>query len=171
MNLMGMRFKEFTWKNNPTELAVELGRRVKETALPYAESRTEDLGQAKRRVKGEGYFSGMDCMEQWENLRKVFAQGGPGSLQLPGQEPFLAVMDGLRLLGAPGKDLIRYGFSFTEYQAGAAYCGAGTHRAAQGESLWDYAWRYGREIEELVRANPQIRDIGLLNEGEEVKVP
>ena len=171
MNLMEMRFKGFTWRNNPTELSVELGRSVKETALPYGGSRTEDLGETKRRVKGGGYFTGADCMEQWEALRAVFSQGGPGSLQLPGQEPFLAVMDGLRLVGTTGKDLIHYEFSFLESRSGAPYGGAGKHRAVQGESLWDFAWRYGRQVEELVEANPQIGDIGKLKEGEEVTVP
>lgn len=171
MNQMTMRFKDFTWRNNPTELALELGRNVKETTLPYAGSRLEDLGNVKRRVTGEGYFSGTDCMEQWEALRTVFSLGGPGSLQLPGQKPFLAVMDLLKLLGTPGKELVRYGFSFTEYRAEEAYQGAGIHQAAAGESLWDYAWRYGRGLEEMVEANSHIRDIAILKEGEEVRVP
>lgn len=171
MNLMGMRFKDFTWRDNPTALTVTDSRNLKETVLPYRGTRTEDLGPEKRRVTGEGYFAGEDCWERWSALRKVYAQGGPGSLQLPGQEPFLAVMDGLKLIGAAGKDLVKYSFSFTEYRSGAAYDGTGLHLARAGESLWDYAWRFGRSVEELVAANPDIRDIGALKPGEEVWVP
>ena len=102
MNLMGMRFRDFTWPHNPTALTLALERNVKETALPYRGSRLEDLGEAKRRITGEGYFTGEDCGKQWRQLQAVFRRGGPGSLQLPGQEPFLAVMDSLKLLGRPG---------------------------------------------------------------------
>lgn len=171
MNLMGMRFKDFTWEDNPTALTVSDERNLKEVVLPYAGTRTEDLGRQKRRVTGEGYFAGESCWERWNALREVYSRGGPGSLQLPGQEPFLAVMDGLKLIGAAGKDLVKYAFSFTEHQSGEEYGGAGVHRAKAGESLWDYAWRWGRTVEELRAANPDIRDIGALKEGEEVRVP
>lgn len=171
MNLMGMSFKDFTWRNNPTSLTVSAARNLRETVLPFAGTRTEDLGQRKRQVAGEGYFTGEDCWEQWNALKRVYSLGGPGSLRLPGQEPFLAVMDSLKLIGSAGKNLIKYAFSFTEYRAGEEYDGSGIHRAAAGESLWDYAWRYGRAVEELTAANPDIRDIARLEEGEEVRIP
>ncbi len=170
-NLMGMSFKEFIWRDNPTALTVSDARNVRETVLPYAGTKAEDMGKQKRRVTGEGYFSGEDCWEQWNALRSVYGQSGPGSLRLPGQEPFLAVMDGLKLIGSSGKNLLKYSFSFTEIKAGEGYDGAGLHRASAGETLWDYAWRYSRSIEDLVRANPGIRDIGALREGEEVRIP
>ncbi len=171
MNLMGMSFKDFIWEHNPTALTVSEERTVKETTLPFSGARLEDLGAKKRRVTGEGYFTGTDCWERWNALRQVYARGGPGSLRLPGQEPFLAVMDGLKLIGAAGKDLVKYSFSFIEQWSGPEYGGAGLHFAEDGESLWDYAWRYGRTIEELVRANPDIRDIACLEYGEEVRAP
>lgn len=171
MNLMGMRFKDFTWRDNPTSLTVTAQRNLRETVLPYRGSRAEDLGQKRQKVTGEGYFAGKDCWEMWNALRAVYASDGPGYLQLPGREPFPAVMDSLKLLGASGESLIKYSFSFTEYQGDKASAGAGSYRAAAGESLWDYAWRYGRTVEELRRANPDIRDVGLLSQGQEVCVP
>ncbi len=171
MNLMTMRFKAFTWKVNPTELRLECQRNVKERLLPYVGGSALDLGPKKRKASGEGYFAGADCMAQWRKLESIFNEGGPGSLQLPGQEPFLAVMDSLKLLGEEGENLVKYAFSFTEHSAGEPYHGQGVHRAAPGESLWDYAWRYGWDVEELRRANPHIRDIAWLQEGEEVYAP
>lgn len=171
MNLMGMRFKDFTWQNNPTALTVTDSRNVREALMPYAGTKTVDLGRQKRKVTGEGYFTGEDCWDTWTALRNTYSQGGPGSLQLPGQEPFLAVMDSLKLAGAAGKNLVKYAFSFTEYRSGEEYRGQGVHRAAAGESLWDYAWKYGRTVEELLAANPDIRDIGCLKEGEKVNIP
>lgn len=64
-----------------------------------------------------------------------------------------------------------YAFSFVEWESGKAYSGRGVHRAEEGESLWDYAYRFGRTVEELVEANPQIRDIACLACGEKVVVP
>lgn len=171
MNLMAMRFRDFTWRVNPSQLNVDCQRNVKEALLPFAPGKTLDLGPKKRRVTGQGWFTGPDCMAQWRALEALFAQGGAGSLQLPGQEPFWAVMDSLKLLGEPGKDLVKYSFGFTEHQAGEPYRGQEVRRAAAGESLWDYAWRHGWDMEALRRANPHIRDIADLKEGEEVRSP
>ena len=115
MRLMGMRFKDFTWKDNPVSLRVAHARRVGEVNVPYGESKAEELGPQRRNVTGEGYFAGEDCMEAWAGLQRAFSQKGPGLLQLPGVEPFWALMDSLELVGAQGKDLVRYTFSFTEW--------------------------------------------------------
>ncbi len=115
MRLMGMRFKDFTWKDNPVSLRVAHARRVGEVNVPYGESKAEELGPQRRSVTGEGYFAGEDCMEAWAGLQRAFSQKGPGLLQLPGVEPFWALMDSLELVGAQGKDLVRYTFSFTEW--------------------------------------------------------
>lgn len=170
-NLMGMSFRDFFWKVNPTKLDVLDSRNTRETVLPYFGSETEDLGPKKRKVTGEGYFTGEDCWEQWKKLRAVYQKGGPGSLRLPGQQPFLAVMDELKLMGAAGKDLVKYSFSFTETESGQQDALTGTRLAKEGESLWDYAYLCGRPVEELIACNPDIRDIAWLTEGEEVRLP
>ena len=99
MRLMGMRFKDFTWKDNPVSLRVAHARRVGEVNVPYGESKAEELGPQRRNVTGEGYFAGEDCMEAWAGLQRAFSQKGPGLLQLPGVEPFWALMDSLELVG------------------------------------------------------------------------
>lgn len=171
MNLMTMGFKGFTWQVNPTTLRLELGRNLRETALPYVGSRLEDLGKKKRRVSGEGYMIGKECMAQWQALGAAFAQGGAGYLQLPGQKPFLAVMEELKLLGEPGENALRYSFAFVE-SLGDEDAGEGrVFYAAAGESLWDYAWRHHCDIGALRAANQHIRDIACLEQGEEVRVP
>ena len=171
MNLMTMRFKSFTWRINPTALNVEYAKNLKETALPFSGTQAVDLGAKKRRVTGQGYFTGGDCMAQFRRLEDLFAAGGAGNLELPGLEPFWAVMDSLKLLGEEGGGLVKYGFSFIEAWAGERYQGQGVHKAAAGESLWDYAGRFGWDMEELRRANPHIRDIAWLEQGEEVYAP
>ncbi len=170
-NLMGMSFQEFVWENNPTTLTVSHQRAVRETVLPYAGTKTEDLGLQKRRVTGEGYFTGESCWERWNALRSVYLRGGSGALRLPGQQPFPAVMDELKLIGAAGKNLVKYAFSFLETGPGEGASAPEICRAQAGESLWDYAWKYARTVDELVLANPGIRDIADLKEGEEVRIP
>ncbi len=54
MHLMTMGFKGITWEVNPTALRLEWARSLRETVLPFAGSRLEDLGRKKRRVLGEG---------------------------------------------------------------------------------------------------------------------
>ncbi len=170
MNLMGMRFRDFTWPHNPTALTLALERNVKETALPYRGTRLEDLGEAKRRITGEGYFTGEGCGEQWRQLQAVFRRGGPGSLQLPGQGPFGG--DGQpEAAGRPGGGA--HPLQLWVYRAPGREDGRGrgVHTAQAGESLWDYARRYERTMEEMIAANPHIRDIAVLEDGEEVRVP
>lgn len=171
MRLMGMRFRDFTWKDNPVDLQVKAARRVAEKKIPYGQTQVEEVGQERRKVSGKGYFAGEDCMERWNDLQQVFSQGGPGLLQLPGLSPFWAVMDALELEGVSGKDLVRYGFSFTEWTAQETYAGTGVHWAQEGESLWDYGARWNRPVEELVACNPHISDIDWLQQGEKVVVP
>lgn len=171
MNLMTMGFGGFTWQVNPTSLRLEWARDIKETALPFAGRVLTDLGVKKRRVTGEGYFTGPECMERWQALSAAFAKGGSAYLQLPGQAPFLAVMAELKLLGEPGEDAVHYSFVFTEEKGQEGYRGGRVHKAAAGESLWDYAWRYRVPIEQMHKANPHIRDIACLEQGEEVRVP
>ena len=40
---MTMRFKGFTWKDNPVSLRVENLRQVQETKIPYGDSQAEEL--------------------------------------------------------------------------------------------------------------------------------
>lgn len=168
---MTMSFKGLSWQVNPTALNVDYAQNIRETLLPFADSRLTDLGTKKRQVTGQGYFVGQDCMRQWGRLEELFRQGGPGNLQLPGLEPFRAVLCGLKLLGEAGENLVKYSFAFTEVWAGERYRGQGVHRAAAGESLWDYAGRFGWDMERLREANPHIRDIADLEQGEEVYAP
>ena len=171
MRMMGMSFKDFVWAVNPTQLTVTAQRSLKETVLPFAGSAAQDLGPKKRKITGEGYFTGPDCWQQWEKLSALAEAGTPGPLQLPGQAPMIAVLDELKIIGAAGKDAVKYAFSFTEITGRAADTGTGTYTAEEGETLWDIAWRFGRSIDALTAANPRIRDIADLEPGQEVRIP
>ena len=78
MRLMGMRFKDFTWKDNPVSLRVAHARRVGEVNVPYGESKAEELGPQRRNVTGEGYFAGEDCMVPGPGCSGPFPKRGRG---------------------------------------------------------------------------------------------
>ena len=56
-------------------------------------------------------------------------------------------------------------------RSGQAAAAGESGSAQAGESLWQYANRWGLSIEKLVEANPHIRDICALEEGEKVMLP
>ena len=62
-------------------------------------------------------------------------------------------------------------FGHAANPVGTRRAGSGTYCAQAGESLWQYANRWGLSIEKLVEANPHIRDICALEEGEKVMLP
>ena len=170
MRLMTMRFKGFTWKDNPVSLRVENLRQVQETKIPYGTAKQRNWAGSGGKSPGRVFHRG-GLYGGLERPASCLCQKGPGILQLPGVTPFWALMDSLELVGAQGKDLVRYTFSFTEWGAQPEFSGSGRYRAKAGQSLWDYANQWGIPVEELVAANPQIQDIGQLKEGEEVLVP
>lgn len=171
MNLMGMSFKNFVWENNPVSLDIEEKRQVSESVIPFSEGFSRDISPRKRLVRGECYFTGENAFSRFRELESVFTEGGAGSLILPGEEPFLAVMESLTLIGAAGKNLVRCSFSFREVQGMAKTVPAGKHKVISGESLWDLSYRFGRDIDALIASNPQIEDIAELSENEEVNIP
>jgi len=171
LNMMQMKFKDFTWKNNPVELVMGLARNIKEIVIPYVGTKTDDMGEIKRKVSGRGYFTGEVCMEEFNRLQKTFQEGGAGSLHLPGQMPFAAVMQELKFIGVQGENIVEYSFLFKETEGARAAEKSGVYTARNGESLWDYSFMSGVDIETMRESNTHIRNINYLNEGDEVIVP
>ena len=168
---MNMTYKTFTFPQTPTALRISEARATREAVIPFAGTSLQDLGKKRRQVDGEGAFTGADCVETWNALQGLFAQGGEGFLFLPGHDPFLAVLDSLKLSGPPSNDAVKYSFRFIEALPPEIADRAKVFQAAAGETLWDYARRYGVTIERLVEANPEIRDIDALEAGQEVVIP
>lgn len=174
MNLTQMRFRDFVWRQNPVEITVEQAKNIKESLLPFSGSHMQDLGMAKRKIRGRGFFVGRageeSAIDEFKRLREVFEETGSGVLQLPSHEPFLAVMDRLDLIGGKGS-LVEYTFSFTE---SASFGRINENRefiACRGESLWDFAGKPDLRIDDIVSLNPHIKNINAIRQGERVVVP
>lgn len=170
-NLMGMSFGTFQFPQNPVKLQITLERSLKEAVLPFWGSSLQDLGKKRRKISGEGYFTGESCRQDFARLRALFEKGIPDCLRLPGQAPFLAAPESLTFTGMSGKDLLGYRFVFTEVKSGTHGFPRGTITAREGDSLWNLAQEWEVPVEELLAANPGLEDMGYLLEGEEVRLP
>lgn len=171
MNLMTMKYKDFTWPVNPVKLEVKQQKNVKEMIIPFSVAYSKSIGMSNKKVSGKGYFTGEKAWENYLELKEVFEKEGVGSLHLPGYNPFNAIMENLVFVGEPGANLIEYSFSFIECKDGFNKGIKADVFAKEGDSLWDYAYNYKIEMDELVAANPHIRDIASLKEGERVVFP
>ena len=91
-------------------------------------------------------------------------------MQLPGLPPFLAVLDSLDLLGDPGAGPVRYKFSFTEYRAAAPYEAEAGTRPWRGRAFGTTPGATARRWRNWP-GQSQIRDVAVLEEGQEVWIP
>lgn len=188
MRLTPMRFKGFTWPHNPETYAVEHRRRMAVHPVPFGGCVMQELGGSYRVLKGEGVFAGGDAYARFRELAEVFREGGPGLLIHPVWQAERAYFVSLEAAEEPRPDFVRYRFEFWEdwggYDAGLREIPVQKETVPEtesgrdavcvvrkGDTLWGIAKRYGVELAELVRANPQIKNPNLIYPGNEVRIP
>lgn len=164
-----MRFGPFVFEITPQNIQVNHRAILRESVSVSGEEHTERVGTGRSRVTGKGHFLGPDAMAQMEKLESLF--GETHTLFLPGMVPFPAILSGLSVTGTPSPKSVEYTVSFTETGEIPAGVSGRTYLAAEGESLWDYAYFSGVTVDALVRANPHITCIGDLKAGEAVYIP
>lgn len=158
MNTNGrMSYRNFIFPVNPSVIRITHARTVSQHKIPYSKSAVSDLGEQARIISGEGEFFGINCLSDFERLKEVFSSGGGGILYLPSQKPIYAFFESLELIGEDVGNFIKYSFRFVESFDGQTDSSV-HHCIADGlHSLWDYSYRYGMNIETLVRLNKDIR--------------
>ncbi len=184
MRLTPMRYKSYIWPHNPRSYQIDFERPVAVHKVPFGRHCIQDLGQGGRVMRGEGEFVGSGAYDQLKALATVFYQGGPGLLIHPVWQTSNAYFTQLRLVQEPSPDYVRYTFTFREgvggYDQGlsAVETPAGVqvprqrvHTVARGETLWSIAQRYGVALEQLIRANGQIKNPNLIAIGDQVAIP
>lgn len=195
MRLTPMRYKDYTWPHNPEVYQAECRREVAALKVPFGGYVLQDLGRTYRILQGEGTFAGLRAYEQYKELEQVFLQGGSGVLVHPVWKTAGAYFVSLELTEEPLPDYVRYRFTFWEdthdYSGGlkrrtdqeadeAAYSDrisapaqaeTAAYTVKKGDTLWGIAGKLGVGLEELIRANPQIRNPNLIYAGDRVVIP
>lgn len=187
MRLTPMRYKDYIWPHNPATYSIVYERQLAVHKVPFGRYYMQDLGLGRRVMRGQGEFAGEGAYDEFKSLASVFYGSGPGLLIHPQWQIANAYFTALKLEQEPLPDYVRYSFEFQEQYDGyssaltalgnGAGDAAGTAAAARtctvagGDTLWGIAQRYGVGLEELLRANPGIKNPNLIRVGEQVTLP
>lgn len=168
-----MKYKDYIWHHNPKELHVSTLKNLKETIIPFNGSVFQNFGREKRIVKGTGEFFGEDCIEQFDELFKLFKNKSSGFLSIPNMSPFLAEFKSLEMNIQTKPNVISYSFEFWEdmskiFEDDSIF--NSTHEVKEGETLWDIAYIYDVSVEYLLNLNKDIKNPNNLSVGKVVKL-
>lgn len=178
--LAPMRYKQFTWPNNPQTYTVSFLRQTAVHKIPHGDYVVEDLGSGCRCIRGEGEFFGPDAYETFQKLAEVFQEGGPGMLFHPVWTTTSAYFTELKLKQEPRTDYVAYAFTFVEetsangkmrrVEQAADAEEAEYYTAAAGDTLWSIGQRFSRSVRELLDWNPEIDNVNDVGAGRKVRV-
>ena len=190
MQLTPMRYKDYIWPYNPATYSITYERQVAVHKVPFGRYYMQDLGMGCRVMRGQGEFAGEGAYDEFKKLATVFYGGGPGVLVHPVWQIANAYFTSLKLEQEPLPDYVRYSFEFRERYDGyseemSALDAAGETTAqtaestgqenvctvVSGDTLWGIAQRYDVALEELLRANPGIKNPNLIRVGDRVVIP
>lgn len=171
MKLCPMRFLGYTWHHNPKSLQISSGKKVVTLSVPYSADVLQNFGEKPLTVSGVGELYGEDCLEQYEQLKKLYEKGDCGVLCLPRLTPLYACFDKLTLEAHNTPSVLTYSFSFTEISKKTTDCNTQQFvEVLQGQTLWDISYLYGVNIDTLVVLNPEIMFINDLTKGEMIRL-
>ena len=182
--LLAMRYKTFTWPNNPGHYTLSCERLTAAHKIPMGDYCVQDLGRSCTVLRGEGEFFGPDAYEQFRALTEVFRSAGAGELRHPVWRCSRAVFTRLELAQEPREDYVAYSFEFCDageqtsapkqIEASAGENGAAkaarTVTVRAGDTLWALCRTYGLTMQQMLAYNPQIRDPDLIHTGVELRI-
>ena len=187
MLLTPMRYKDYTWPHNPTTYSITYERQVALHKVPFGRYYMQDLGQSCRVMRGEGVFYGEGAYDEFKKLATVFYGGGPGLLIHPVWQISNAYFTSLKLEQAPLPDYVHYSYTFheryDEYEEAVTTVQSSAGESvtlheepvsctvASGDTLWGIALTYGVALEDLLAANPGIKNPNFIQVGDQVVVP
>lgn len=170
--LSAMKYKGFTWPNNPRVFEAVNSRRIVTHKLPFSGFITQDMGKDCRVFSGEGEFTGEDAYLNFRRLSELFSQGGDGVLTHPVWQAVTAYFTKLTLREEPRENYVRYSFEFTECpdQTAAEAVNYGPsepryYSVQSGDVLGAIASGEAKTVEELLSLNPQLRNPNILTAG------
>ncbi len=172
MNNSNMRFKDFLWPINPSEVSFSTKNTVKELNLLYGGCILQNLGRQPKIIKGRGTFTGENAFFYFSELEKLFEDKTSGVLLISGIAPCCAMFSSLNMLGQPSNNTIEYDFTFIE--------DIGTIESdstescyiilSHGQNLWHISNLYDIAIESLMVLNPIIPSPWEVKQGDVVRI-
>lgn len=112
-----MKFRDFTWPNNPATCRVTANHRVVQHQYLDGLWCTQEFGNAPRVFSGEGVFFGDSASASLQSLLSSFRQGGMGMVQHPQWGTINVYPQNLEYWLEPEENCIHYRFSFLEAPA------------------------------------------------------
>lgn len=174
MALPVMRYKTFTWPNNPTYYTLRQERVVANHKIPFGGCVLQDLGATCQVMEGEGVFTGPSAYEDFTRLNSLFLEGGPGILVHPIWASSNVYLVKLTLREEPRADYVSYSFTFWEEKsAQLAARGSGgeiAYTVRPGDSLWAIAARFGTTAAALSALNPGLKNANLIQPGQVLRI-
>ena len=190
MLLAPMRYKDYIWPHNPATYSITYERQLAVHKVPFGNYCMQDLGLGCRVMRGQGEFSGPGAYDEFKKLATIFYYDGPGLLIHPLWQISNAYFTALKVEQEPLPDYVRYSFEFRErydgYNDSLTALGTAdgaidqrldaaqqktTYSVVSGDTLWGIASRCNVQLEDLLRANPGIKNPNLIRIGEEVIIP
>lgn len=181
MNLQPMRFKDYVWPHNPRVYEISYKKELVAHKVPFGLYTLQSMGRQHRVLRGEGEFSGEGAYSQFKKLATVFYSNEPGVLVHPLWDTTTALFASLELKQEPRENYVKYAFEFWEcydgYEDGLKKVSPAekseeetVHTVESGESIWDIAGKYGVSVEDIVAANPDIKNVANLVGGGSIRV-
>lgn len=178
MNLEPMRFKDYVWPHNPRVYEINYKKDIVSHRMPFGLYTLQNMGRQHRVMRGEGEFAGQGAYEEFKKLATVFYDSKPGVLTHPLWDTTTAYFAALQVEQEPTENYVRYSFEFWEcysgYDAEIKELGqsggesGGTeveHCVEEGENIWSIAAKYDVAAEEIVEANPTVKNPAALGSG------
>ena len=172
---MAMRYKSFTWPNDPRTYTLSCQRQTALHKIPMGGFVVQDLGRTGTVMRGEGEFFGPNAYDSFRRLLQVFQQQDAGLLLHPMWQTGNAYFTQLRLTQEPRRDYVAYAFEFCEGSGGGVLSAADT--AAKGyyvmqeaDTLWSVAQRFDLRMRELLAMNPEIANPNHVRAGQKVRI-
>lgn len=109
-----MSFKTFTFPHNPEKITVTTETRIATAHCPEYGPIHQNLGLARRVIRAEGVFYGVNAKTQYTALEALMWQATAGNLRIPGMGVVVAFPTALSYTGEGDGTVLRYTAEFTE---------------------------------------------------------
>lgn len=165
-----MRFGNVIWQINPEDIKFSRSRKLA-VSSDGVNSRLFDGGEEAALIRVSGCFFGDEADSKARELGELMEKAEALPLYLPGMGVTCAKLKKLESQGRRGFGKAGYDMEFLELKLPPGKeiheCVTGRcYVAAEGDSIWDAERKTGISAERLIRLNPHIRHINLLEEGE-----